>query len=72
MTTHATRNWHALPVSFEAIIRSPKGDYAKHTVIAFAFERDQVLWLTIDGEVVAPDPEARIGEKLDKSVWNGT
>lgn len=72
MSTHANRSWYALPVSFQAIARTSQGNYAQYTVIAFAFERDDVLWLTIEGEVVSPaGSEARVVERLDKSVWNG-
>lgn len=73
MTTHATRSWYALPTSFQAIARTSQGAYAQYTVIAFAFERDEVLWLTMEGEVISPTgSEARVVEGLDKSVWNGT
>jgi hypothetical protein len=46
MTTHQNRTWHALPQSFK--IENKKVTY---TVIAFAFERDEVLWLTMEGVI---------------------
>lgn len=46
MTTHQTRTWYPLPQSFK--IENKKTIY---TVVAFAFERDGVLWLTMEGAI---------------------
>ena len=55
MTTHQTRTWYPLPQSFK--IENKKTIY---TVVAFAFERDGVLWLTMEGAIFAAEAvEAR-------------
>lgn len=50
MTTHQTRIWFPLPQSFK--IENKKVTY---TVIAFAFERDDLLWLTMEGAIFTAD-----------------
>ena len=48
MTTHALRTWHPLPTPLRAFI--DRGDTV--VLLAFAFERDTLIYVATDGQVL--------------------